>query len=611
MRLGLRARTTALLLFLSIAPPGAIVWFIRDRVLGLVRTEDAGRIEDALAEFGAAIEREGGDVTQALAMVGSLMEDDPEYRPPTAARPPGGNGPSVIPFPELADAAPRLMREAGLDCLSILDATGVVISSGHAASSAGRIERDKLLLPETKASFIEESISPGIGRVLTLQSRRTVELAGTTLYLVGGRFLDSTFLGRLSPGGTVRAVLLDRDGAILTASDPDNPLPVPPQWKTAGDGPGEWLVRGVPHSFRTIRLRDQKGVSVGTLLAAVSQERLLRIFSALTLVALIVVAAGVTGSLVLGFVLARGVTGPLRRLEQMSGRIAQERYEPLDGPEGTGEVGALVASFNRMARSLADSRERLRQTERLAAAEEVARRVAHEIKNPLSPIALTLEGLVKTRRLRPNEFDAAFDEGVRTIQEEIARMRGILEDFARFGRLPLPRPRPCDLNDLVHGVLRLYAENSAGARVETDLDPALAPVLLDPDRMSEVINNLLVNAVQAMGPAGGTLTVLTRALDEGAELCVRDTGPGMSEDVLRRLFEPYVSARPGGSGLGLAIARRIVLDHGGGIEAGNHPEGGALIRILLPWAGAAPVVPGGRGDGSGGPGSKEAAWQPS
>src|SRR5438034_4642940 len=119
MRLGLRARITALLLVLSIAPPGAVVWFIRERVMALVRTEDVRRIEDALAEFGAAIQNEGEDATQALATVGSLLEDDPRYRPAPAAR--QGRAPAVS-FPGLADVAPRLMAEAGLDCLSILDA---------------------------------------------------------------------------------------------------------------------------------------------------------------------------------------------------------------------------------------------------------------------------------------------------------------------------------------------------------------------------------------------------------------------------------------------------------------------------------------------------------
>ena len=606
MRFSLRARLAALLLVLSIAPPGAVVWFIRQRVLGLVRAEDVGRIEDALAEFGAAIEREGADATQALATVGSLLEDDPRYRPATAGRP--GGGPSIPSFPMLTDAARRLMEDAGLDCLSILDATGVVISSGHAPAGVGRVERDKLLLPETP-SFIEESITPGIGRVLTLQSRRTVEFPGLTLHLIGGRFIDSAFLRRLSPGGTVQALLLDRDGAILTAGDPDNPLQVPPGWSDPATGRGDYLVRGVPHTFRMIRLHDQSGAAVGTLVAAVSQARLLRLSSSLTLLAFAVVAAGVLGSLAVGFALTRGVTVPLRRLERMSEQIAQERYDPVDVPEGTDEVGALVAAFNRMARSLAESRERLRQTERLAAAEDVARRVAHEIKNPLSPIALTLEGLVRTRQKRPHEFDAAFDDGVRTIQEEIQRMRGILEDFSRFGRLPLPRPRPSDLNAIVRGVLRLHAENSARARIDADLQADLAPVLIDPDRMCEVINNLLVNAVQAMGPAGGGVTVSTRSGGDGAELRVRDTGPGMPGEVLRRLFEPYVSTRPGGSGLGLAIARRIVLDHGGRIEAGNHPEGGAEIRIVLPWVDADSGGAGGRAADA--RVSKGETWRPS
>ena len=607
MRLGLRARMTALLLVLSLAPPGAVVWFIRNRVLSLVRAGDLGRIEDALSEFGAAIKREGTDTIEALATVASLLEDDPRYRAPVPARPGSGGAPSVVSIPNLSEAARRLMQDVGLDCLTIVDATGVVLSSGQAPADVGRVEPDKLGLPETSSSFLEETITPGIGRVLTLQSRRRVELSGAVLHLVGGRFIDSTFLRRLSPGGTVRALLLDRDGTILTAADPDNPLPVPTGWSDPTSDRGDYDVRGVPHTFRMIRLSDQKGVAVGTLVAAVSQERLLKLSSSLTLVALAVVVAGTLGSLLIGFALTRGVTVPLRRLERMSERIAQERYEPIDVPEGVDEIGALVAAFNRMARSLAESRERLRQTERLAAAEDVARRVAHEIKNPLSPIALTLEGLVRTRQKRPQEFDRAFEEGVRTIQEEIQRMRGILEDFSRFGRLPLSRPRPADLNALVQSVLPLHAENSARARIDADLEAGLPPVPIDPDRMSEVINNLLVNAVQAIASAGGAVTVSTRALKEGAELRVRDTGPGLSEEVRRRLFEPYVSTRPGGSGLGLAIARRIVLDHGGRIEAGNHPDGGAEIRILLPWAGAAGDEPEERGARTSAP--EERAWR--
>lgn len=584
MRLGLRARITALLLLLSVVPPGAVVWIIRGRVLPLVRAGDEGRIADALAEFEAAIEREGKDAGEALEIVARLLQGDPRSRTSAAAG-------REAQFP--ADAAAPLMADAGLDCLSILDADGTVLASGHAPASVGGVERRKLDLPAAPSSFVEEEITPGIGRVLTLQSRRVAARAGREIHLVGGRFLDAEFLRRLSPGGTVRALLLDGGGTILAASDPANPPPVPSGWKDPQAGRGRIDIRGVPHSYRMIPLRDHDGRAVGSLVAAVSLARAAQLSSSLGTIALLVVATGSVGSLLLGFALARGVTGPLRRLEDMSRRIAAERYEPIAGLEGPGEVGALISAFNRMARGLAESRERLRQTERLAATEEVARRVAHEIKNPLSPIALTLEGLVRTRQTRPREFDAAFDAAVRTIQEEIQRIRGILEDFSRFGRLPVPRPRPSDLNGVVHQAIALYAENSAQARVVADLDEALPPVSIDPDRMSEVINNLVGNAVQALLGTGGTITVTTRTAAGGAEIRVSDTGPGLPEEVLRRLFEPYVSVRIGGTGLGMAIARRIVLDHGGRIEAGNQPGGGACVRIFLPWGG--PAAGAGRG----------------
>jgi len=580
MRLGLRARITALLLLLSVAPPCAVVWIIRGRVLPLVRAEDEGRIADALSEFEAAIAREGNDAAGALEIVALLLKTDPRFR---AA---GGRD---APFP--ADATTSLMADAGLDCLSILDARGTVLASGHAPSTAGRTEPRLLDLPDARSTFVEETITPGIGRVLTLQSRRPAS-GRPEIHLVGGRFLDADFLRRLSPGGTVRTLLLDDGGAILAASDPANPPPVPAGWKDPRAGGGRLDIRGVPYSYRMIPLRDHLGRPIGSLVAAVSLARAAELSTSLGAIAIGVVVAGLLGSLLLGFVLARGVTGPLRRLEEMSRRIASDRYEPVTGPEGPGEIGALVAAFNHMARGLADSRERLRQTERLAAAEEVARRVAHEIKNPLSPIALTLEGLVRTKQVRPQEFDAAFEAAARTIQEEIQRIRGILEDFSRFGRLPVPRPRPADLNGVIGQVVTLYAGSSAETRIVADLDAAMPPVSIDPDRISEVINNLLGNALQALRGKGGTITVTTRGTADGAEVLVGDTGPGLPDQVLRRLFEPYLSTTQGGTGLGMAIARRIVLDHGGRIEAGNRPGGGAEIRVLLPWA-----APGARADG--------------
>jgi signal transduction histidine kinase len=590
--LSLRARITALLLFLSVAPPGAAVWLTRARVRDLVRAGDEARIDAALAEFEAAIRREGEDVREALERVATRAAQDTRARDlPGAWR-----GSSFA-----AGYASRLMESAGLDCLTCLDGGGVILSSGHHPASAGRIALDHLRLPESTPDFLEETITPGLGPALTLQTRRSLTIGGVTLHLVGGRLLDSDLLARLSPGGTVRAILLDRNGTILAASQPADPLPVPPGGTTTGETRGELPVRGVPHHFRTLPLRAADGSPIGTLVAAVSLEKFAQLSSSLGRLTLVIVVAGAAVSLILGLALAGGVTRPLRRLGEMSRRVALDRFEPIAPGGAPGEVAELVDSFNRMAEDLRQSRDRLRQTERLAAAEEVARRVAHEIRNPLSPIALTLEGLARTRRDRPGEFDAAFRDAVRTIQEEIQRMRRVLDDFSRFGRLPAPRPCPTDLNALVRQILPLYAENSAAARVEAVLDPELPLLSLDPDLIGQVINNLIGNALQALGSGGGSVTVITRAGPGGATLLVRDTGPGLTEEARHRLFEPYFSTREGGTGLGLAICRRIVLDHGGTIEAGAPGGAGTEIRIALKASGsprlaAAPA------------GSQEAAW---
>jgi signal transduction histidine kinase len=589
--LSLRARITALLLFLSVAPPGAAVWLTRARVRDLAREGDEARIAAALAELDAAIRREGEDVREALERVALRVAQDARTRDlPGAWR-----GSSFM-----EAYASRLMESAGLDCLTYLDGEGVVLSSGHHPASIGRMDRSRLGLPESSPSFLEEAIVPGLGPALTLQARRALAIGGVTLHLVGGRLLDSELLARLSPGGTVRAILLDRNGAVLAASQPADPLPAPREGIGAAEGGGELLVKGVPHSFRTRPLRAADGSLIGTLVAAVSLEKFAQLSSSLGRITLLIVAAGAAVSLLLGLALARGVTRPLRRLEEMSRRIALDRYEPIAPTDAPGEVAHLVNAFNRMAEGLRDSRDRLRQAERLAAAEEVARRVAHEIKNPLSPIALTLEGLVRTRRDRPGEFDAAFGDAVRTIKEEIQRMRRVLDDFSRFGRLPAPRPRPTDLNALVRQILPLYAENSARARVAAELDPGLPLLPLDPDLMGQVINNLIGNALLALGSAGGCVTVVTRVDLEGVALLVRDTGPGLTEEARRRLFEPYFSTRQGGTGLGLAICRRIVIDHGGLIEAGRPDGGGAEISVLLPLSGSP------RGARPGAP--QEAAW---
>jgi len=230
------------------------------------------------------------------------------------------------------------------------------------------------------------------------------------------------------------------------------------------------------------------------------------------------------------------------------------------------------------------------QAQRNAAWSEVARRLAHEIKNPLTPIQLAAERLRDKYLHKGRSVDTAhMDRLTRTIVQQVESMKGMVNAFTDYARTPAMRPRSISLNTLVLDVVVLYRTASPAVRFEVSLDRRLTLVHADPDRLRQLLHNLLKNAVEACGD-GPTPWVLTQTRGGGSrddamvELSVHDSGPGFRDDHADRIFEPYVTAKPGGTGLGLAIAKKIVEEHGGTISGSTAPEGGARITVLLPAA---------------------------
>ncbi len=219
-----------------------------------------------------------------------------------------------------------------------------------------------------------------------------------------------------------------------------------------------------------------------------------------------------------------------------------------------------------------------------AGAARVARRLAHELKNPLFPIQLSVETL-RRAHAQPGatSFDSLFRESSATILEELRSLRRVVDDFSQFARMPAPRLAPARLDDVVHQVLTLYRSQAEAVDFVVDLDDALEPLNVDVSLVSRALGNLVKNALEAM-PAGGRLTLRTRRTAQGAALEVEDTGTGLSDDQRARLFTPYFSTKPGGTGLGLAIVQGIVSDHGGRIEVASAPGAGARFTIVLPRA---------------------------
>jgi nitrogen fixation/metabolism regulation signal transduction histidine kinase len=230
------------------------------------------------------------------------------------------------------------------------------------------------------------------------------------------------------------------------------------------------------------------------------------------------------------------------------------------------------------------------QAQREAAWGEVARRLAHEIKNPLTPIRLSAERMRQKLMPALAEKDAqVLDRGTETIVQQVEAMKEMVNAFSEYARAPRIDLAMLDLNALIGEVAELYRTHGVNPRlrIDLDLDPQMVGVLADRGRIRQLLHNLLKNAVEALeAQRHGAIRVVTRSSrrgdDEFIELRVEDDGPGFQRDMLGRVFDPYVTSKTKGTGLGLAIVRKIVEEHGGHIEADNGAGGGACIRIELP-----------------------------
>jgi len=233
------------------------------------------------------------------------------------------------------------------------------------------------------------------------------------------------------------------------------------------------------------------------------------------------------------------------------------------------------------------------QAQREAAWGEVARRLAHEIKNPLTPIRLSAERMRHKLLPSMNEKDAQLlDRGTETIVQQVEAMKEMVNAFSEYARAPRFEMAEVNLNQLVREVTELYRAQVAGrgVRLDVQLEPAVASMVADRGRLRQLLHNLLTNAVEALeGQGDGAITVATRLAvrdgEEVVEISVEDNGPGFQRELIGQVFDPYVTTKPRGSGLGLAIVRKIVEEHGGRVEADNRAGGGARVRVELPLNG--------------------------
>jgi nitrogen fixation/metabolism regulation signal transduction histidine kinase len=322
------------------------------------------------------------------------------------------------------------------------------------------------------------------------------------------------------------------------------------------------------------------------LLIGNSQRTYVELLLHIRTAALMVGGGGIVLAILLSSWAAARVTRPVEQLAHAAQEVAAGNWNARVEVNGDDELGQLADSFNRMTTELLGQKERLVQAERVAAWRELARRLAHELKNPLFPLQLTVENLVRARQQNPEQFEEVFRESSRTLLAEISNLKGIIGRFSEFSKMPQPQLQRVQVNEVIHGVVQLFqaqleAPGRAKISCELQLDPHLEPVAADADMLHRAISNLVLNAMDAM-PQGGVLTLRTRAEDGKVLIEVADTGSGLTPEECERIFTPYYTSKQHGTGLGLAIVQSVVSDHGGSVRVRSEPGRGTAFVIELP-----------------------------
>lgn len=287
-------------------------------------------------------------------------------------------------------------------------------------------------------------------------------------------------------------------------------------------------------------------------------------------------------SLTLALVISERLAQPIRRLAQGARVVAGGDWSYRSDIRAGGEVGRLVGAFNTMVSRLDAQRRRLVEMERMATWRDMARHLAHEIKNPLLPIRLTVQELKDQYAGDDTHYHEMLDESARVIGDELNHLSKLVKEFSSFARMPDIAPRSGHIEPLVNDVARLYPQLTTTVECE----PGLPEFLFDPDQIRIVLVNLFENAAAAMQDvANAQLRVSIGKVGADIVMMVSDTGPGIPSDLISKVFEPYFTTRAEGTGLGLAMVKNVVLLHGGTIHVHSATGTGTTFTVALPLAG--------------------------
>jgi two-component system, NtrC family, nitrogen regulation sensor histidine kinase NtrY len=451
---------------------------------------------------------------------------------------------------EVVGFAEKLRRRTTLDFLLVLSGSGMILSNSSEPAAFGKTD-PFAQLPLNEILFLQESGA-------TMELKKQLMFGNHSLYLRGGYYLKKK-LSDVSLSG-LRLTYQEHPEIFTEEKDP---------------------------SFlnEIIRFRDSSGKTVATLTVSASQQKLLEQREEIRKRSLYLLAASLFFCFLIGWLISISISRPLSRLTAASQEMASGNFDVRVKQTGNDEMGRLIHAFNAMTEQLEENRKKLIQTERIAAWQEIAKHLAHEIKNPLTPIRTSITNLRLAMEKAPEQFPEIFRESSQSIIEEVEALRHLADQFAGFARLPPPQRENHQFNEVIQRAVSLY-KNSLPPGIELQWQPGDVPAFeFDAGQIVQVTQNLLQNSIEALSD-GGHILVKTFTAEQNdrrwASLSVQDSGSGMTEQMKQQIFTPYFTTKQKGTGLGLAIVHRIITEHGGNILIESEPDRGTRFEVRLP-----------------------------
>ena len=564
-----------------------VTWVVSTRARRAFESLDDQRTEALISQFRREFARRGDEVVRR---VEGIARSEAALRIAIELSRPGPD------YSQFVNEAASLAQAHGLDFLELVSHDGAIVSSAHWPARYGYKADWVLEQADWNEAFLRSEELPN-ETALALMTVRTVSAGEKKLHIAGGKRLGQEFLNSLVLPAGMRALLYHNkqpgfDEKSLTGASG----PVPEAEKLApliervlskgGESTETVDAREGPETVQAIPLAGREAKLLGVLLVGSSRRELASLVRRIRTAGMVAGGIGILLGVLLSYWVTARVTRPVALLAQGAQKVAAGDWSARVDVRSRDEIGELARAFNGMTQQLLEQRDRLVQAERVAAWRELARRLAHELKNPLFPIQITIENMQRAREKAPEQFDEVFRESTATLLEELANLKAIVGRFSDFAKMPPPQFETVDLNETLRRAVRLFeAQLNAPGRPpitpEVLCDDNVGSVRADPEQLHGALRNLMLNAIDAM-PAGGTLTLRTRRQNGAVLLEISDTGEGLTPEERERLFTPYYTTKQNGTGLGLAIVQSVVSDHGGRISVESERGRGTTFRIELP-----------------------------